>query len=65
MPSPNSTFTDMVTTTLRHHVTDIVDNNSNNNALLTRSSKPNPCCRCTPYTLNNLYLLELYLNQVS
>lgn len=36
MPSPNSTFTDMVTTTLRHHVTDIVDNNSNNNALLTR-----------------------------
>lgn len=36
MASPNSTFTDMVTTTLRHHVTDIVDNNSNNNALLTR-----------------------------
>jgi len=36
MPSPNSTFTDMVTTTLRHHAKDIVDNNSNNNALLTR-----------------------------
>jgi hypothetical protein len=36
MPSPNATFTDMVTTTLRHHATDIVDNNSNNNALLTR-----------------------------
>ena len=36
MASPNSTFTDMVTTTLRYRATEIVDNNSNNNALVRR-----------------------------
>lgn len=36
MASPNSTFTDMVTTTLRHHSRNIVDNNSNHNALVNR-----------------------------
>jgi hypothetical protein len=34
MPSPNSTFTEMVTTTLRNHATEVVDNISDNNALL-------------------------------
>lgn len=35
MPSPNSTFTEMVTTTLRNHPTEIADNVSGNNALYT------------------------------
>lgn len=34
MPSPNSTFTEMVSTTLRNHATEVVDNISDNNALL-------------------------------
>ena len=34
MPSPNSTFTEMVSTTLRNHARDVVDNISENNALL-------------------------------
>jgi len=36
MPSPNSVFTEMVTTTLRNHATEVVDNVSNHNALLRR-----------------------------
>jgi hypothetical protein len=39
MASPNSTFTEMVTTTLRHHVKSVVDNNSKNNALVNRLKK--------------------------
>jgi hypothetical protein len=39
MASPNSTFTEMVTTTLRKHPTDISDNVSLNNALYRRMSK--------------------------
>ena len=35
MPSPNSTFTEMVTTTLRNHKKELVDNVSGQNALLT------------------------------
>ncbi len=35
MASPNSTFTEMVTTTLRHHPSEVNDNISENNALLT------------------------------
>ncbi len=34
MPSPNSTFTEMVSTTLRNHAREVVDNISENNALL-------------------------------
>src|SRR5688500_5839103 len=34
MPSPSSTFTEMVSTTLRNHARDVVDNISENNALL-------------------------------
>lgn len=34
MASPNSTFTEMVTTTLRNHATEVVDNITDNNALL-------------------------------
>jgi hypothetical protein len=34
MPSPNSTFTELVTTTLRNHPSEVVDNVSNHNALL-------------------------------
>ena len=34
MPSPNSTFTEMVTTTLRNHAKKLVDNVSDHNALL-------------------------------
>lgn len=34
MPSPNSTFTELVTTTLRNHRKEIADNITNNNALL-------------------------------
>ncbi len=33
MPSPNSTFTELVTTTLRNHPTEIADNVSTHNAL--------------------------------
>ena len=33
MPSPNATFTEMVTTTLREHPSEIADNVSGNNAL--------------------------------
>lgn len=36
MASPNSTFTEMVTTTLRNHPSDIADNVSGNNALYRR-----------------------------
>ena len=36
MPSPNSVFTEMVTTTLRNHAKQVVDNVSLNNALLSR-----------------------------
>jgi hypothetical protein len=35
MPSPNSTFTEMVTTTMRKHHKKVVDNVTDNNALLT------------------------------
>lgn len=35
MTSPNSTFTEMVTTTLRNHARELVDNVSGNNALFT------------------------------
>lgn len=34
MPSPNSVFTEMVTTTLRNHAREVVDNVTDNNALL-------------------------------
>lgn len=34
MPSPNATFTEMVTTTLRNHPRELTDNVSKNNALL-------------------------------
>ena len=34
MPSPNATFTEMVTTTLRNHKKQLTDNVSANNALL-------------------------------
>lgn len=36
MPSPNSVFTEMVTTTLRNHAKTVVDNVSKHNALLSR-----------------------------
>ena len=36
MPSPNSTFTEMVTTTLRNHPSIVADNVSGNNALYRR-----------------------------
>lgn len=39
MASPNATFTEMVTTTLRHHVKSVVDNNSGHNALVNRLKK--------------------------
>jgi hypothetical protein len=39
MASPNSTFTEMVTTTLRNHPTTVADNVSGNNALYNRLSK--------------------------
>lgn len=35
MPSPNSTFTEMVTTTMRHHKRKVVDNVTDHNGLLT------------------------------
>lgn len=39
MASPNTTFTEMVTTTLRNHPTEVSDNVSKNNALWRRLSK--------------------------
>jgi hypothetical protein len=39
MPSPNSTFTEMVSTTLRNHAREVVDNISDNNALLRAMKK--------------------------
>lgn len=39
MPSPNSTFTEIVTTTLREHPSEISDNVSANNALYSRMKK--------------------------
>ena len=39
MTSPNATFTEMVTTTLRKHYRDLSDNVSKNNALLNRLKK--------------------------
>jgi hypothetical protein len=39
MPSANSTFTEMVTTTLRNHPTEVADNVSRNNALYRRLSQ--------------------------
>lgn len=39
MPSPNSVFTEMVTTTLRNHPTEVSDNVSANNALYSRLKK--------------------------
>jgi hypothetical protein len=39
MPSPNSTFTEMVTTTLREHPSAIADNVSDHNALYNRLTK--------------------------
>ena len=36
MASPNATFTEMVTTTLRNHPTEIADNVSGHNALYRR-----------------------------
>lgn len=41
MPSPNATFTEMVTTTLRNHARELVDNASANNALLTYLKRKN------------------------
>ena len=38
MPSPNTVFTEMVTTTLRNHPTEVADNVSKNNALYRRLS---------------------------
>ena len=35
MASPNSTFTEMVTTTMRHNKKKVVDNVTNHNGLLT------------------------------
>ena len=39
MPSPNTVFTEMVTTTLRNHPTEVADNVSRHNALYMRLSK--------------------------
>ena len=39
MPTPSTVFTEMVTTTLREHPTEIADNVSANNALYTRMKK--------------------------
>lgn len=39
MPSPNSVFTEMVTTTLRNHPTEVSDNVSRHNALYRRMSR--------------------------
>lgn len=39
MPSPNATFTEMVTTTFRNHSGKLSDNVSKNNALLNRLKK--------------------------
>ena len=39
MASPNSTFTEIVTTTLRNHPTEVADNVSLNNALYSRLKK--------------------------
>lgn len=39
MPSPNSVFTEMVTTTLRNHPSEVSDNVSANNALYSRLKK--------------------------
>ncbi len=39
MPSPNSVFTEMVTTTLRNHPTEVSDNVSRHNALYNRLSR--------------------------
>lgn len=39
MPSPNSVFTEMVTTTIRSHPTEVSDNVSANNALYSRLKK--------------------------
>lgn len=39
MPSPNSTFTELVATGLRSHASDVVDNVSKNNALYNRIKK--------------------------
>jgi len=39
MPSPNATFTEIVTTTLREHPSEITDNVSDHNALLRRMKK--------------------------
>lgn len=36
MPSPNATFTEIVSTTLREHPSTVYDNVSNNNALYRR-----------------------------
>jgi hypothetical protein len=39
MPSPNAVFTEMVSTTLRNHAKSVVDNITDNNALLTYMKK--------------------------
>lgn len=39
MPSPNSIFTELVSTTFRNHKKEIADNVSKNNALLRRLMK--------------------------
>ncbi len=39
MASPNSVFTEIVTTTLRNHPNEIADNVSNHNALYNRLNK--------------------------
>src|SRR5262245_44489823 len=41
MPSPNSTFTELVTTTLRNHPTEIADNVSTHNAFYRRLKDKN------------------------
>ncbi len=43
MASPNSTFTEIISTTLRQHRQEFADNVSNNNALLQRlmTKRPN------------------------
>jgi hypothetical protein len=54
MPSPNATFTELVTTTFRKHRKEIKDNISNNNALLSRmKSKGN-----TKYESDGLSIVE-------
>jgi len=61
MPSPNATFTEMVSTTLRNHSRDVVDNVSDNNSLLRKmKSRGNIKTESGGYTLT--YPLEYAAN---